>query len=77
MHAERIEVISYSGYRDNERPASFFARSEKIEVVEILERWIEEGLEDRARKRFFRLKGSDGNIHLIYYDEKASEWFSA
>ncbi len=77
MHPERIEVIPYSGYRDNERPASFSVRREKIEVVEILDRWIEEGLEDRVRKRFFRLKGSDGNIHLIYYDEKASEWFSA
>jgi hypothetical protein len=77
MHAERIDVIPYSGYRDDERPGSFFVHGEKIEVVEVLDRWIEEGLEDRARKRFFRLKGSDGNIHRIYYDEKALGWFSA
>jgi hypothetical protein len=49
--------------------------NERIEVVEILSGWMEEGLEDRERKRFFRVKGSDGKIHKIYYDERAMEWF--
>jgi len=37
--------------------------------------WIEEGIEDRVRKRFFKVKGSDGKTHKIYYDEKEMEWF--
>ncbi|MEW6375548.1 MAG: hypothetical protein AB1502_07130 [Thermodesulfobacteriota bacterium] len=48
---------------------------ERIEVAEILRSWIEEGVEDRARKRFFEVKGSDGHTHKIYLDEKSMEWF--
>ena len=71
----RIEVISYSGYREEETPRFILIHEEKIEVNAILDRWIEERLNDRATKRYFRVKGSDGKIHIIYYDEKDSEWF--
>ncbi len=72
---EKIKVIAYSGYRGEETPRSLILHNEKIEVLVILNMWIEEGLEDRERKRFFRVKGSDGKTHKIYYDEKAMEWF--
>jgi len=49
--------------------------NEKIEVVSILNMWIEEGSKDRARKRFFRVKGNDGKTHKLYYGEKEMEWF--
>jgi hypothetical protein len=75
MSDERIEVIAYSGYRVEETPRTMILHDEKIEVVRILSTWIEEGLEDRARKRFFKVKGSDGIIHKIFYDEKRMEWF--
>jgi hypothetical protein len=44
-------------------------------VIAILGRWIEESHNDRAIKRFFKVKGSDGETHKIYYDEKDREWF--
>ncbi|MGD0917877.1 MAG: hypothetical protein ABSB22_15605 [Thermodesulfobacteriota bacterium] len=44
-------------------------------MVAILNMWIEEGIEDRVRKRFFKVKGSDGKTHKIYCDEKQMEWF--
>ncbi|MDI6890944.1 MAG: hypothetical protein QMC83_08430 [Thermodesulfovibrionales bacterium] len=72
---ETIDVITYSGYRGEERPMAFFLYGEKIEVVEIIDMWIEEGLEDMARRRFFQVKGSDGYMHKIYNDERATEWF--
>jgi len=75
MSDSRIDVITYSGYRGEETPRSILFRDEKIEVVAILNMWIEEGFEDRARKRFFKVKGSDGKTHKIYYDEKEMEWF--
>jgi hypothetical protein len=74
MSDEKIKVISYSGYRDEERPKIFILYGEKIKVLEILSTWIEEKLEDRARRRFFKVKGSDGHIHKIYYNEKTKEW---
>lgn len=75
MSYQRIKVIAYSGYRAEETPRTIILHDKKIEVFEILNRWIEEGFEDRARKRFFKVKGSDGNTHKIYYDEEAKEWF--
>jgi hypothetical protein len=75
MPVERTEVIFYSGYRAEETPRSFTVGGKRIEVIEILDRWIEEGLDDRARKRFFKVKGSDGMTYKIYRDERTREWF--
>ena len=75
MSKERIEVIAYSGHRGEETPRVIVLRQKKIEVVEILRRWIEENVEDRNRKRFFIFKGSDGILHKIFYDEKTMEWY--
>jgi hypothetical protein len=75
MSEEKIRVIAYSGYRGEEAPRDFMLAGRRIEVVEIQERWIEEGIGDRATKRFFKVKGSDGGIHKIFYDEKTAEWY--
>jgi hypothetical protein len=75
MHTEQIDVLSYAGRRGDERPLTFILRGLRIYVIAILDHWIEEGFEDRARKRHFTVKGSDGNSHQIYYDEQVLEWF--
>ena len=72
---QEIEVIAYSGYRGEETPRAMIFGDEKIEVAEILKMWVEEGLEDRSRKRFFKVKGSDGKTYELYYDETVTEWF--
>lgn len=77
MHIERIDVISYAGSKSEERPVTFILRGLRIDIREILDRWVEEGSEDRRQKRFFKVKGSDGNIHRIYYDEVILEWYYA
>ncbi len=77
MHTEKIDVISYAGRKGDERPVTFILRGLRIDVEEILEHWIEEGFEDRIRKRYFRVKGSDGGTHRIYYEEQIREWFYA
>jgi hypothetical protein len=75
MPDEKIEVVAYSGYRGEETPKNFMLGGRRIEVLEIPERWIEEGIGERATKRFFKVKGSDGGIHQIFYDEKTAEWY--
>jgi len=75
MFEEKIEVIAYSGYRDEEIPRTIFLHGERIEVMEILSQWTEERSDDRERKRSYKIKGSDGVVHRIYYDEKSMEWF--
>jgi hypothetical protein len=75
MFEEKIEVIAYSGYRGEETPKTILLRGERIDVIEVLKQWIEERSDDRATKRFYQIKGDDGVLYRIYYDEKAMEWF--
>ena len=77
MHTEQIDVISYAGRKGEERPVTFILRGLRIDIREILDRWVEEGSEDRVQKRYFKVKGSDGNTHRIYYDEDILEWYYA
>ena len=77
MHTERIDVISYSGRKGDERPVTFILRGLRIDVVEIGDSWIEEGFKDKVQKRYFRVKGSNGNTHRIYYDGNTREWYYA
>ncbi len=72
---ERIEVIAYSGHRGEETPRKLLSSGEAVEVVEVMKQWIEERSDDRSTKRFYQIKGSNGAIHILYYDEKSMEWF--
>ena len=75
MTTERIKVVAYSGYSGEETPRSFILQDKEIKISEILSMWIEESLEDKVRKRFFKVKGINGYGYKIYYDEEAKEWF--
>lgn len=75
MAAEKIEVTAYSGYRGEEAPREFIFHGKKVEVVEILSAWIEEKSAYKSIKRAFKVRGSDGSIHQIHYDEDKKEWF--
>jgi len=73
----RIRVTAYSGYKGEESPRSFFIEQVKVDVVSLMETWTEEPLQDRGRRRFFRVRGGDGFTYTLYYDEVRSEWFLA
>ncbi|MBE0425852.1 MAG: hypothetical protein IBX72_04290 [Nitrospirae bacterium] len=77
MNYEKIIVISYSGYKGEERPKTFILYGDEINVIEIIDMWIKEDLRDKGRKRFFKVVGSDGYIYRIYFDENNGEWFLA
>ncbi len=77
MESEMIDVISYSGRKRDKRPVAFSLRGVRIDVVEIVDNWIEEGFGDKVRKRCFRVKGSDGNIHSIYFNDTKLKWYYA
>jgi hypothetical protein len=75
MHAEIIEVVAYSGYRGEERPRLFMIGEERIEVSEIVNMWVEESLENKTRKRFFQVRGSNGHEYKLYCNEEMKKWF--
>jgi hypothetical protein len=70
-----IKVSAYSGHRGNERPLSLVINDETMTVVEILDKWIEEGFYGRVRKRFFIVKTDNNHNYKIFIDETSSEWF--
>lgn len=74
---ERIEVIAYSGYRGEETPRAVVFRGKRMEVIEILKRWVEVRSDNKEIRRFYQIKGSDGNLYTIYYNEKSMEWFQS
>jgi len=75
MTDKKITVIAHSGYRNDESPRAFILHDEEITVEKTLKRWIEEDFYGDSRKRYFTVKGSDGYIYKVYYDEKKKEWF--
>lgn len=76
MPDKNIEVSSHAGYRGEEYPRSFVVDGEEVIVVQIMDRWVEEDERSRERRRFFRIKGSDGSVHTLYYDLALMKWFS-
>jgi len=75
MSDSRIEVTVYAGYRGAERPQSFLFEGSRVEVLGILQMWMEEEGLSRKRKRFFFAKGSDGFLYTLFYDLESLEWF--
>jgi hypothetical protein len=71
---ERVEVTAYSGSRGEETPRSLVLKGVKVEVVEVIEAFIEEG-PDRRRRRVFKVRGSNGRTYKVHFDETVKEWF--
>ncbi len=72
---KQIEIVAYSGYRGEETPRTILLGRKKIEVVEILRQWVEERSDNRETRRFYQIRGNDGDLYTFYYDEKTMEWF--
>jgi hypothetical protein len=64
----KIEVVCYSGYRAEESPTRFFLGKKKIEVTEIIDRWL------APDHRYFKVKGDDEATYIIRNDIQADAW---
>ncbi|MDY7032084.1 MAG: hypothetical protein SVY10_09290 [Thermodesulfobacteriota bacterium] len=69
-----VKVVSYSGYKAEEKPQSFQIGDRSLEILKIEKTWYQEGLE-RRRKAYFRVRADDNNLYQIYYDEETECWF--
>ena len=63
-----IRVECYAGYRGEESPRRFFLQQRKVEVLEILDRWL------APDHRYFKLKGDDGAVYIIRHDVLRNQW---
>lgn len=68
-----IKVKSYSGYRAEERPTSFFLGDREHRVKEILRTTHEE--RGNKRIRSFKVLTEEGEMYKLYYAEEEDQWY--
>jgi len=64
----KISVECYAGYREEETPRAVWIGSRKIEVIDILDRWLS------PDHRYFKIRGNDQSIYIIRNDSMTLEW---
>lgn len=75
MRWDQISVECYSGYKANERPVAFTFQERRREVVEIIDRWYEEGVEAiQPKVNYFKVRTTEGNIFLLRYLSLFDSW---
>lgn len=63
-----ISVITYSGFKADERPVSFLMGKREVQVSEIYDSWY--GPDSVS----FKIKGDDGNIYILKQDKSHNRW---
>ncbi len=63
-----LKVDCYAGYRGEETPRRLLFDGRRVEVVEVIDRWL------GTDHRYFKLRGDDGAIYLVRHDETADRW---
>jgi hypothetical protein len=64
----KIRVECHAGYRGEEEPRAFTLDTRRLEVLEILDRWLSPG------HRYFKVKADDGRTLLLRHDVASGEW---
>jgi hypothetical protein len=64
----KIGVECYAGYRGEEIPRSFQLGQERIQVKDVLDRWLSPDY------RYFKVSGKDGTIYILRHDSQSFEW---
>lgn len=63
-----IRVECYSGHRGEESPRALIIDERRVEVVKILDRWL------APDHRYFKVRGSDGDLYIVRHDAAAEAW---
>jgi len=64
----QVRVVSYSGFKADERPLRFVLNGREYEVREVEDRWYS------PEAIYFRVVASDGNRYVLRHDEAADTW---
>jgi hypothetical protein len=66
--AIHIGVECYAGYRGEETPRTLLLGERRVEVIEVLDRWL------APDHRYFKVRGDDGDIYIVRQDGRSAEW---
>jgi len=64
----KIAVECYAGYRGEQEPRAFAFGGRRVEVVEIVDRWL------APEHRYFKVKADDGRMLLLRQDAASGDW---
>ncbi len=67
-HYVRVHVECYAGYRGEEEPRRFDWQERQLEVIEILDRWLD------PNHRYFKVRGNDEGIYMLRHDADSGVW---
>ena len=64
----QIKVECYAGYRGEETPRRLQIGSYRMDIVEILDRWL------APQHRYFKFKTADGALWIVRHDSQTGQW---
>ena len=64
----QIRVDCYAGYRGQEIPRFINVADNKIEVTQVLDRWL------APDHRYFKIRGDDNATYIIRSDTESGQW---
>jgi hypothetical protein len=72
---EEIVVECYSGYKGEETPRFFSYQNRRCEILEILDRWYEGGIDPAGLlHNYFKIRIREGEIFLLRYTPRFQTW---
>ena len=63
-----IGVECYAGHRGEQTPRTLILGDRRIDVRDVLDAWL------APDHRYFKLRGTDGNMYLVRHDEQSNTW---
>ena len=64
----KIRVECHCGYRGEEAPRCFWMGEEKIEITDLIDRWLSPDY------RYFKVMDSGGSVYILRHDAISQDW---
>jgi hypothetical protein len=72
---EEAAVECYAGYKGEETPRAFFYQGRRMEILEILDRWYEGGVDPAGITHdYFKVKTAEGAVFLLRHTPRFRAW---
>ena len=63
-----VDVECHAGYRGEETPRRFGLAGAKIEIAEVIDRWL------APDHRYFEVRDADGDLYILRTDVVSERW---